>query len=241
MRIGDAYTTRTGAQTGTQRRRRPHQARRAAVCGWTGLSGGLPAAAPSVRVPRTAAVLRGHGVSAGAQGREGVRECKRPSARGGAGRSSGCLYLVEARQWAERVIFGVRGGRPCFSRGALRSPRCVLSSALWHRPLAPLLRECGVAGGVGRAWGRGVGQSKCGETESRRHTESRRLLSHSATVWQPRQVGREERRQQRGEWRGGGGSGVRCVLGVRRAVVLCDALLFINTPCVLWGAYTCIT
>lgn len=189
------------------------------------------------------ALLRCSGAMASARERRGGRGCGSASVpvRGGAGRSSGCLYLVEARQWAERVIFGVRGGRPCFSRGALRSPRCVLSSALWHRPLAPLLRECGVAGGVGRAWGRGVGQSKCGETESRRHTESRRLLSHSATVWQPRQVGREERRQQRGEWRGGGGSGVRCVLGVRRAVVLCDALLFINTPCVLWGAYTCIT
>lgn len=149
VRIGDAYTTRTGAQTTPQRSRRPHQARRAAVCGWTGLSGGLPAAAPSVRVPRTAAVLRGHGVSAGAQGREGVRECERPSKGRGRAFLRVPLFSGSPAMGRARDIWRAGEGRPCFSRGALRSPRCVLSSASWHRPLAPLLRECGVAGGVG--------------------------------------------------------------------------------------------
>lgn len=152
VRIGDAYRTRTGAQTTPQRSRRPHQARRAAVCGWTGLSGGRGAAAPSGRVPRTAAVLRGHGVSAGAQGREGVRECERPSKGRGRAFLRVPLFSGSPAMGRARDIWRA-GGPPLFF--ARCSPFSALRSVLRSLAPPPGTAAAGVRGGRWRGRGRG--------------------------------------------------------------------------------------
>lgn len=212
VRIGDAYTTRTGAQTGPQRSRRPHQARRAAVCGWTGLSGGRGAAAPSGRVPRTAAVLRGHGVSAGAQGREGVRECERPSKGRGRAFLRVPLFSGSPAMGRARDIWRA-GAAPVFCAvlSVLRVAFCPPRSgtAPWHRCCGSAGWPVAWAGRGGVGWGRvnAERQSPGGTQSPGGYCRIRRLCG-SRGRWGGKSGGNSAGSG------GGGGSGVRCVLRV---------------------------